>query len=113
MAPTGIANLMFKSSLIILFCKNDADFDQIATFILELAVYSRHTVAFLDLTYSYRTLFYNNFDKTLFTLSWSWHQNVVTLGQFGCKGNIWSSCFYMFIVMILCFLNNILQDLRK
>ena len=65
LAPTGIAYLMFKSSLIILFCKADADFDQIATFFLELAVYSRHTVAFLDLTYSCRTLFYDNFDKTL------------------------------------------------
>ena len=38
--------LMLKSSLIILFCKTDADFHQIATFILKLAVYSRHTVAF-------------------------------------------------------------------
>ena len=30
----GIANLMLKSSLFILFCENDADFHQIATFIL-------------------------------------------------------------------------------
>ena len=56
---------MLKSSLIILFCKTDADLNQIATFILKLAVYSRHTVSFLDLTYSCRTLFYDTFGKTL------------------------------------------------
>ena len=56
---------MLKSSPIILFCKTDAGFHQIATFILKLAVYSRHTVSFLDLTYSCRTLFYDTFDKTL------------------------------------------------
>ena len=56
---------MLKSSLIILFCKTDADFYQIATFILKLAVYSMHTVAFLDPTYSCRALFYDAFDKTL------------------------------------------------
>ena len=56
---------MLKSSLFILFCETDADFHQIATFILLLAVYSRHTVLFLDLTYSCRTLFYDTFDKTL------------------------------------------------
>ena len=37
---------MLKSSLFILFCKTDADFHQMATFILWLAVYSRHTVSF-------------------------------------------------------------------
>ena len=102
---------MLKSSLFILFCETGADFHQIATFILKLAVYSRHTVLFLDLNYSCRTLFYDTFDKTL--LSWSRHQNVVPLAQLGCKGNIKSSCFHMFIVRILCFLNNIMQDLRK
>ena len=56
---------MLKSSLFILFCETDADFHQIATFILKLAVYSRHTVLFLDLSYSRRTLFYDTFDKTL------------------------------------------------
>ena len=56
---------MLKHSLIILFCETDADFHQIATFILKLAVYSRHTVLFLDLIYSCRTLFYDIFDKTL------------------------------------------------
>ena len=56
---------MLKSSLFILFCENDADFHQITTFILKLAVYSRHTVLFLDLTYSFKTLFYDTFDKTL------------------------------------------------
>ena len=56
---------MLKSSLFILFCETDADFHQIATFLLKLAVYSRHTVSFLDLTYSCRTLFYDIFDKTL------------------------------------------------
>ena len=30
----GIANLMLKSSLFILFCETDADVHQIATFIL-------------------------------------------------------------------------------
>ena len=48
-----------------------------------------------------------------YTLSWSRHQNVVLLVQLGCKGNIKSSCFHMFIVRVLCFLNNIKQDLRK
>ena len=38
-----------------------------------------------------------------YTLSWSRHQNVVTLVQLGYKGNIWSSCFHTFIVMLLCF----------
>ena len=58
---------MLKSSLIILFCKTDADFYQIATvtFLLKLAVYSMHTVVFLDPTYSCRALFYDAFDKTL------------------------------------------------
>ena len=56
---------MLKSSLFILFCEIDADFHQITIFILKLAVYSRHTVLFLDLTYSCRTLFYDTFDKTL------------------------------------------------
>ena len=37
----------------------------------------------------------------------------VTLVLLGCKGNDWSSCFHTLIVMILCFLNNIMQDLRK
>ena len=55
---------MLKSSLFILFCKTDADFHQIARFILKLAVYSRYTVSVLDLTYSCRTLFYDTFDKT-------------------------------------------------
>ena len=56
---------MLKSSLFILFCETDADFHQIATFILKLAVYSKHTVLFLDLTYSCRTPFYDTFDKTV------------------------------------------------
>ena len=56
---------MLKYSLFILFCETDADFHQTATFILKLAVYSRHTVLFLDLTYSCRTLFDDTFDKTL------------------------------------------------
>ena len=56
---------MLKSTLFILFCETDADFHQIATFILQLTVYSRHTVEFLDLTYACRTLFYDTFDKTL------------------------------------------------
>ena len=56
---------MLKSSLFILFCKTDADFHQMATFILRLAVYCRHTVSSLDLTYSCRTLFYDTFDMTV------------------------------------------------
>ena len=32
--PIGFANLMLKSSLFILFCKTDADFHQIATFMI-------------------------------------------------------------------------------
>ena len=56
---------MLKSSLFILFCEIDADFHQIAIFILKLALYSRHKVLFLDLTYSCRTLSYDTFDKAL------------------------------------------------
>ena len=56
---------MLKSSLFILFCKTDADSHQIAIFILWLAVFSRHTVSSLDLTYSCRTPFYDTFDMTL------------------------------------------------
>ena len=104
---------MLKSSLFNLFCKTDADFHQMATFILWLAVYSRHTVSFLDLTYPCRTLFYDTFDMTLLHLILAPAPKLVTLVQFGCKGNIWSSCFHTFIDNILCFLNNIVQDLRK
>ena len=56
---------MLKSSLFILFGKTGADFNQMTTFILWLAVYSRHTVSFLDLTYSCRTLFYDTFDMAV------------------------------------------------
>ena len=83
------------------------------TFILLLAIYSRHTVSFLDLTYSCRTLFYDTFDMTLLHLILVTHQNVVTLVKLGCKGNIWSSCFHTFIDRISFFLNNVMQDLRK
>ena len=51
--------------------------------------------------------------RLCYTLFWSRHQNVVPLVQLGCKGNINASSFHMFIVRILCFLNNIMQDLRK
>ena len=104
---------MLKSSLFILFCKTDADFHQMSTFILWLAVYSRHTVSFLDLTYSCGTLFYDTFDMTLLHLILVTAPKCVTLVQLGCKGNIWSSCFYTFIDRILSVLNNIMQDLRK
>ena len=30
--------------------------------------------------------------RLCYTLSWSLHQNMATLVQFGCKGNYWSSC---------------------
>ena len=68
---------------------------------------------FLELTYSCRTLFYDTFDKTLLHFILVTAQNVVPLVQLGCKGNIKSSCFHMFIDRILFFLNNIKQDLRK
>ena len=50
-----------------------------------------------------------------YTLSWSWHQNVVNLGQFGSKWDSCFFCFHMFIVMILlvCFFNNITQDIHE
>ena len=104
---------MLKSSLFILFCKTDADFHQMATFILWLAVYFRHTVSFLDLTYSCRTMFYDTFDMTLL------HLILVTAPKCGYSSSvgiyriIWSSCFHTFIDRIQCFLNNIMQDLRK
>ena len=104
---------MLKSSLFILFCKTGADFHQIATFILKLAVYFRHTVSFRDLIYSCRTMFYDTFDKTLLHLILVMTPKSVRLVQLGCKGNIWSSCYHTFIDRILCFLNNIMQDLRK
>ena len=47
-----------------------------------------------------------------YTLFWSRHQIVDTLVHLGCKGKGWSSCFHMFIVMILCFFTNIMQDMR-
>ena len=75
---------MLKSSPFILFCKTDADFHQMATFILWLAVYSRHTVSFLDLTYSCRTLFDDTFDMTLLHLILVTAPIVVTLVQLGC-----------------------------
>ena len=51
--------------------------------------------------------------RLCYTISSSRHQNVITLVQLGCKGNILSSCFHTFVVNILCFLNKIIQDLRK
>ena len=47
-----------------------------------------------------------------YALSWSRHQNVATLVQLGCKRNAWSSRFHKIIVMIYCFFNNIMQDMR-
>ena len=32
--------------------------------------------------------------RQCYTLSWSWHQNVITLVQLGCKGNAWYSCLH-------------------
>ena len=104
---------MLKSSLFILFCKTDADFHQMATFILWLAVYSRHTVPFLDLTYSCRTLFYDTFDMTLLHLILVTAPKCGYSSSVGMYRNIWSSCFHTFIDKILCFLDNIMQDLRK
>ena len=51
--------------------------------------------------------------RICYTLSWPQHQIVVTLVQLECKGSDWSSCFHTLILMVLCFLNNIMQDLRK
>ena len=73
---------MLKSSLFILFCETDADFLQKATLILKLAVYSRQTVLFLDLTYSCRTLFYDTFDKTLL------HVILITAPKFGSSSSV-------------------------
>ena len=53
---------MLKSSLFILFCETDADLHQIATFVLELAVYFFLGIQFRFWT---RTLFYDTVDKTL------------------------------------------------
>ena len=47
-----------------------------------------------------------------YTLSWSWHQNVVTLVHFGCKGSVWSYFLRMLIVTMVCFFNSITQDMR-
>ena len=49
----------------------------------------------------------------LIRLCYTLSSSVVPLVQLGCKENIYSSCFHIFIVRILCFLNNIMQDLRK
>ena len=38
---------------------------------------------------------------------------MVTLVQLGCEGSALSSCFHTLVVMVLCFLNNIMQDLSK
>ena len=104
---------MLKSSLFILFCKTDADFHQMATFILWLAVVPGIQFRFLDLTYSCRTLFYDTFDMTLLHLILVTAPKCGYSCSVGMYRNIWSSCFHMFIDRILCFLNNILQDLRK
>ena len=104
---------MLKSSLFILFWKTDADFHQMATFILWLAVYSRHTVSFLDLTYSCRTLFYDTFDMTLLHLILVTAPNCGYTSSVGICRNIWSSGFHTFIDRILCFLNKTMADLRK
>ena len=73
---------MLKSSLFILFFETVADFHQIATFLLKLAVYSRHSVSFLDLTYSCRTLFYDTVDKTLL------HFILVTAPKYGSSSSV-------------------------
>ena len=104
---------MLKSSLFILFCKTDADFHQMATFILWLDVYFRHTVSFLDLTYSRRTLFYDTLDMTLLLLILVTAPKCGYSSSVGKYRNIWSSCFHTFIDRILCFLNIIMQDLKK
>ena len=68
---------------------------------------------FLDLTYSCRTLFYDTFDMTLLHLILVTAPKCGYSSSVGMYRNIWSSCFHMFIDRILCFLNNIMQDLRK
>ena len=104
---------MLKSSLFILFCKTDADFHKVATVILWLAVYSRHTVSFLDLTHSCRTLFYDTFDMTLLHFILVTAPKCCYSSSVEMYRNIWSSCFHTFIDRILCFLNIIMQDLVK
>ena len=104
---------MLKSSLFILFSKTDADFHQMAHLFFGWLYIPGIQFRFLDLTYSCRTLFYDTFDMTLL------HLILVTAPKYGYSSsvgmyrNIWSSCFHMFIDRILCFLNNIMQDLRK
>ena len=83
---------MLKSSLFILFCKTDADFHEMATFILWLDVYSRHTVSFLDLTYSCRTLFCDTFDMTLL------HFILVTAPKFGYLSSV--GCIEIFGLLV-------------
>ena len=68
---------------------------------------------FLDLTYSCRTLFYDTFDMTLLHLILVTTPKCGYSSSVGMYRNICSSCFHMFIDRILCFLNNIMQDLRK
>ena len=50
--------------------------------------------------------------RLCYILSWSRHQNVVTLVQLGCKRISMYSCFHILIVMIFCFFKNIMLDMR-
>ena len=70
-------------------------------------------VSFLDLTYSCRTLFYDTFDMTLLHLILVTAPKCGKSSSVGMYRNIWSSCFPTFIDRMFCFLNNIMQDLRK
>ena len=89
-----------------------ADIHQRATFILYLAANSRYTTSFLDITCLCRTLFCDTTDQSLLHFILVTTPVVVTLVQLKCKGNAWSSCFHMFIALILCYFNNIMQDMR-
>ena len=66
-----------------------------------------------DLTYSCRTLFYDTFDMTLLHLILVTAPKCGYSSSVGMYRNMWSSGFHTFIDRILCFLNNIMQDLRK
>ena len=104
---------MLKSSLFILFCKTDADFIKkqhlYFTWLYILCIQFRFWTSLIHVEHCSMIPLI----RLCYTLSRSRHQNVVTLVQLGCKRNIWFSCFYTFIVRTLCFLNNIMQDVRK
>ena len=83
---------MLKFSLIILFCKTDADFHQIhlySSWLYILGIQFRFLTSLIHVEHCSIV----PLKRLCYTLSWSRHQNVVTLVHLGCKVNIWSSFF--------------------